>query len=255
MGAAAMTTLGRGLAQVAPALDNIRALAFDVQGTCVDFYQPILRMGEAANRAKDLDADWAGLSTEWRDLYRETLDQVIAGKRSWLRVDQIYREALDRLLERHSLAQAFTPAERDDLNRVWSRLDPWPDSQEGLARLRRRFTTTTLSNAGMAAVIDVVKHAGLPFDAILTAELARSYKPAPAVYQLAVDYLGCRPDEILMVACHKYDLKGAHAFGLRTAFVARPLEFGPNVKPDIAPEPWFDLYTDNFISLAQSLEA
>jgi 2-haloacid dehalogenase len=102
-------------------------------------------------------------------------------------------------------------------------------------------------------MVAVVKHAALPFDAVLTAELAQNYKPAPAVYQLAVDYLGYRPDEIMMVACHKYDLKAARAFGMRTAFVARPLEFGPGVQPDIAPEPWFDVYAGSFVALAEAL--
>lgn len=169
-----------------PALEKIQAIAFDVQGTCVDFYQPILRMGEDVNRAKGLDIDWAVLSSEWRDLYRMALDQVITGQRTWLRVDRIYREALDTLLERRDLSRFFDTAERDEMNQIWTRLDPWPDSIEGLARLRRRFVTSTLSNAGMAAVVGVVKHAGLPFDAILTAELAHSYKPSPSVYQLAV---------------------------------------------------------------------
>lgn len=248
-----MTTIEQTAVQKAPALDAVRALAFDVQGTCADFYQPILRMGAAVNRTKGLDIDWAALSSEWRDLYRMALDQVIAKHRPWLRVDRIYREALDILLERRGLSGAFASAERDELNQIWSRLDPWPDSVEGLTRLRRRFVTSTLSNAGMAAVIAVVKHAGLPFDAVLTAELAHSYKPAPEVYQLAVDYLGYRPDQILMVACHKYDLKAARAFGMRTAFVARPLEFGPAAKPDTAPETWFDLYADSFVGLAQAL--
>lgn len=162
-------------------IDGVKALAFDVQGTCVDFYHPILRAGAAANRDKGLATDWATLLAEWRELYRVSLDAVIAGKRPWLRVDQIYREALDILLERHGLDAVFNPEERDALNGVWTRLDAWPDAAEGLARLRRRFTTATLSNAGMAAVVAVVKHANLPFDAILTAELARSYKPAPAV--------------------------------------------------------------------------
>ncbi len=250
-----MATTVQTDAQNKPTPGVIRALAFDVQGTCVDFYQPILHMGEAVNRAKGLDIDWAALSSEWRDLYRAALDQVIAGQRPWLRVDLIYREALDVLLERRGLSGSFTPAERDELNQIWTRLDPWPDTVEGLARLRRRFITSTLSNAGMAAVIAVIKHAGLAFDAVLTAELAQSYKPAPAVYQLAVDYLGYRPEEILMVACHKYDLKAARAFGMRTAFVARPLEFGPSAKPDTAPETWFDLYADSFVALAQALGA
>jgi 2-haloacid dehalogenase len=193
------------------------------------------------------------LFPEWRDLYRLALDKVIAGQRPWLRVDRIYREALDTLLERRELSAVFTTVERDELNQIWTRLDPWPDSVEGLSRLRQRFVTSTLSNAGMAAVVAVIKHAGLPFDAVLTAELAQSYKPAPAVYQLAVEYLGYRPDEILMVACHKYDLKAARAFGMRTAFVGRALEFGPNAKTDTAPETWFDIYTDSCVALARAL--
>jgi 2-haloacid dehalogenase len=105
----------------------------------------------------------------------------------------------------------------------------------------------------MSAMVAIVKHAGLPFDAVLTAELAHTYKPAPVVYQLAVDYLGFQPGEILMVACHKYDLKAARAFGMRTAFVARPLEFGPRAHPDIAPEDWLDLHVGSLVELAQAL--
>ena len=234
-------------------LDDIKAVVFDVQGTCVDFYQPILRAGAAINRAKELAIDWAALSTEWRDLYRASLDAVISGQRIWLRVDQIYREALDVLLERRGLSEHFSARDRDELNEVWTRLDPWSDSVEGLTRLRRQFLTATLSNAGMASVVALVKHAGLPFDAVLTAELARSYKPSPAVYQLAVDYLGYPPEQTLMVACHKYDLRAARAFGMRTAFVARPLEFGPAATPDVGRESWFDAYASSFVELADIL--
>ncbi len=237
----------------ADVLESVRALTFDVQGTCADFCRPMRQMGEAVNRAKGLDIDWGVASSEWRRLYRTVLDDVIAGRRPWLRVDRIYRETLDTLLERRGLAKTFSAAERDELNAVWSRLEAWPDSVEGLSRLRKRFVVSTLSNAGMATMVAVVKHAGLPFDAILTAELAHIYKPAPAVYQLAVDYLGCRPDQIMMVACHKYDLAAARAFGMRTAFVARPLEFGPDVTPDTAPEDWFDIYAKDFVGLAQAL--
>ncbi len=237
------------------ALEDVRALTFDVQGTCADFCRPLLATGEAVNRSKGLALDWGALSAEWRGFYRDVLDAIIAGRRPWLRVDRIYRETLDVLLDRHGLAATFTTAERDGINEVWSRLDPWPDSVEGLARLRRRFVTSTLSNAGMRTMVAVVKHAGLPFDAVLTAELARSYKPAPAVYQLAVDYLGYRPEQIMMVACHKYDLKAARAFGMRTAFVTRPLEFGPGGSPDVAPEPWVDIHAGSFVELAEALGA
>ncbi|MER2509324.1 MAG: haloacid dehalogenase type II [Amaricoccus sp.] len=233
--------------------DELKAIAFDLQGTTADFYQPLLRAGTVINRSKGLGIDWTEVSTAWRGLYRQTLDDVIAGKRRWMRVDAIYREALDTLLKQRALA--LTLQERDALNAVWSRLDPWPDSVEGLTRLRRRFTVSTLSNTGMAAAVAIVKQADLPFDAVLTAELAKIYKPAPAVYQLAVDYLGYRPDQILMVACHKYDLRAAGAFGMRTAFVARPLEFGPEAHPDIASESWIDCCADSFTSLADRLGA
>jgi 2-haloacid dehalogenase len=235
--------------------DNLRAIAFDVQGTCVDFYRPILRAGAALNQGKGLTLDWGEVSGEWRDLYRVALDEVIGGGRPWVRVDQIYREALDILIERRGLGGVLGDQERDELNAVWTKLDPWPDAIEGLTRLRRNFTTCTLSNAGMAAVVALVKHANLPFDAVLTAELVRTYKPAPAVYQLAVDYLGYLPDQILMVACHKYDLRAAKAFGMRTAFVARPLEFGPDVTSDISPEAWLDYCVDSFTCLADELGA
>jgi len=235
--------------------DNLRAIAFDVQGTCVDFYRPILRAGAALNQRKGLTLNWGEVSGEWRDLYRVALDEVIGGGRPWVRVDQIYREALDILIERRGLGGVLGDQERDELNAIWTKLDPWPDAIEGLTRLRRNFTTCTLSNAGMAAVVALVKHANLPFDAVLTAELVRTYKPAPAVYQLAVDYLGYLPDQILMVACHKYDLRAAKAFGMRTAFVARPLEFGPDVTSDISPEAWLDYCVDSFTCLADELGA
>ena len=235
--------------------DEVKAIAFDVQGTCADFYQPVLRAGETLNRNKGLTINWADVAAEWRGLYRATLDEIIAKKRPWMRVDHIYREALDVLLKRRGLDDRLTLQDRDELNTVWTLLDPWPDTVEGLSRLRRRFVTTTLSNAGMAAVVAVVKRGRLPFDAIRTAELAKIYKPAPAVYQLAVDYLGYRPDQILMVACHKYDLRAAKAFGMRTAFVARPLEFGPDARPDTATESSFDCCVDSFTALADELGA
>jgi 2-haloacid dehalogenase len=237
------------------ALADIRAIAFDIQGTCVDFYQPLMRAGQAVNLAKNIDLDWSRLSGEWRELYRKEMDGVIAGTRPWIRVDQIYRGAFDVLLDREKVSDRFSAGERDSFCEVWSQLDPWPDSVDGLTRLRRRFTTATLSNAGMAAVISVCKHAGLPFDAVLTAELCKSYKPAPAVYQLAVDYLGCAPGQILMVACHKYDLVAARAFGMKTAFVARPLEFGPQASPDVSADPWLDLHVQSLQELAAALGA
>ena len=233
----------------------IRALTFDIQGTVVDFHEPLMRLGVETNVRKGLDIDWAVLGRDWRAFYRDAMDAIIAGRAAWERVDRIYRRGLDTLLARAGLDSAFDVAERDAINAVWTRLDPWPDSIPGLTRLRRRFTLATLSNAGMAAVIALVKHAALPFDAILTAELAHSYKPAPAVYALAVDYLGFAADEIMMVACHPYDLHAAKAFGLRTAFVARPLEYGPAAVTKSPPDASFDINARDFLDLADQLGA
>jgi 2-haloacid dehalogenase len=235
-----------------PSLD---ALVFDVQGTLVDFYVPLMRLGAEINACKGLAIDWAAASVRWRALYRDAMDSIIAGTGEWRRVDDIYRDALDRLLDEMDLSARFDVAERDRISGVWSRLEAWSDSVDGLARLRRTYTLATLSNAGMAAVVAIVKRAALPFDAILTAELARSYKPAPAVYQLAVDYLGVPPERMMMVACHKYDLRAAKAFGMQTAFVARPLEFGPGGNPDIAPDLGFDIHAVDLHDLADQLGA
>ena len=239
-----------------------RALVFDLQGTLVDFYEPVRRMGAAANAAAGLALDWQALSARWRELYREGMDAVISGRAPWRRVDRITRDALDRLLDESGCGERFAPSERDAMNAVWTRLDPWPDSVAGLARLRRRFTLATLSNAGMAAAIAVVKHAALPFDAVLSAELAHAYKPDPAVYRLAVDNLDMPPAALMMVACHPYDLRAAKALGLQTAFLARPLEFGPpppGAPPDGAPspddDPAFDLCVRDLHELADRLGA
>ena len=233
----------------------IRALVFDVQGTLVDFHAPLMRLGADVSARKGLDLDWAALATDWRALYRDAMDAINEGRSGFVRVDVIYRRALDQLLAARGLDDAFSAAERDEINIVWTRLDPWPDTIPGLTRLRERFTLATLSNAGMAALVALVKHAALPFDAVLSAELARAYKPAPAVYQLAVDYLGVPADAIMLVACHKYDLDAAKAFGMKTAFVARPLEFGPDASPDCRPEPGFEINARDLLDLADKLGA
>ncbi len=192
--------------------------------------------------------------TTGADFYRPGLDAVLKGERAWRSVDSLYREALDQLLRERGIA-AFSEDELADLNQVWQRLAPWPDTIPGLLRLKRHYIVATLSNADMAAVVRMAKHSDLPWDVILTAELAQSFKPDPKVYRIATQYLGLKPEEILMVACHKYDLRGASAQGFRTAFVARPLEFGPDGKTDTKFEAEFDLNVNSFVELADRLGA
>ncbi len=126
---------------------------------------------------------------------------------------------------------------------------------KGLERLRRTFVVAALSNGNMALLTNMAKHARLPWDCILSAELARHYKPDPEVYQTAAELLGLAPDQIAMVAAHIHDLRGAQAVGFKTIFVPRPLEFGPEGDPDLIADPSFDLEAADFHELATKLNA
>ncbi|MGI4793254.1 MAG: haloacid dehalogenase type II [Janthinobacterium lividum] len=240
-----------------PAFDvgAIKAILFDIQGTTVDFYATIVSKGELVTRAHGIDANWTRITDQWRSEYRRQLDQVIAGTITWRPTDQIYRDALDMLLATYDWGSQLGTDDRDRLNAVWSQLEPWPDTRPGLERLRRKYTLSTLSNGSMASVISIAKLGHLPFDCILTAELVKSSKPDPKVYALGQSSLALRPEQILMVACHKYDLSAAKTFGFRVAFVPRPLEFGPRGKVDLAPESYFDLMPTDFVDLADKLGA
>ena len=163
----------------------------------------------------------------------------------------VYRDALDTVLD--DAGVTLSGAERDELTLAWQRLRPWPDVIAGLTRLKTRYTLATLSNADVSAVVNLSKRAGLPWDAIFAAEMAGVFKPDPAAYRMAATYLGLQPDEIMMVASHKYDIRAAGRLGFRTAFVARPLEFGADATADVAYEDEFDVNAADFLDLAEQL--
>jgi 2-haloacid dehalogenase len=173
------------------------------------------------------------------------MNRVRRGDLPWTSIDRLHRMILDDLLKKYDIT-GLTEAERDNLNRVWHRLTPWPDAIQGLERLRKRFIVAALSNGNIALLTNMAKHSGLSWDCILSSELARHYKPDPEVYQTAADLLGLPPEQVMMVAAHKRDLNGAKAAGLRTAFVARPLEFGPDVDVDCGPDPAYNVFTEDF---------
>ena len=182
------------------------------------------------------------------------MDRVRRGELPWANIDVLHRIILDRLLDEFEIP-GLNEAEKDHLNRVWHRLMPWPDAINGLQRLRERFVVAALSNGNMALLTNMAKHAGLPWDCILSSELAKHYKPAPEVYQTAADLLGLSPNQVMMVAAHKHDLLGAQGVGFRTAFVFRPEEYGPRGHPDLEPHPSFDLRASDFNDLASKLGA
>lgn len=234
---------------------RIKALTFDMQGSLLDFYSTIVDEGEKFTSARGITADWSKISDQWRSEYRKQLDQVIAGTITWRSTDIIYRDSLDRLLATYSWGSSLSASERDQLSSIWSKLRPWADTKPGLERLRTKYTLSTLSNGSMASVVNIVKRGDLRFDCILTAELVKSSKPDPKVYALAANTLNLQPGEIMMVACHKYDLAAAKKFGFNVAFIPRPLEFGPGGKVDTSPEGYFDAMAPNLVALATTLGA
>ena len=234
------------------ALRGVKALAFDVFGTVVDWRGSLVAEGRRLGRRKRVKVDWAAFADAWRAGYRPAMERVRRGELGWTKIDDLHRMILDDLIPRFGLT-ALTEGERADLNRAWHRLAPWNDSVAGLKRLKRRYVLATLSNGNVALLVDMAKHAGLPWDVVLSAEIARHYKPDPEAYLSVPRLLGIDPGEVLMVAAHKDDLDGAARAGLRTAFVTRPLEFGDPALNDVAPEPRFDVNAKDFLDLARQL--
>lgn len=182
------------------------------------------------------------------------MDRVNRGEIPWTTVDAIYRTRLEELLVSHGITR-LTTDEIEGLARVWWRLRPWPDSVTGLQRLKRRYIVTPLSNASFIGMVELARFAGLPWDCIITAENARCYKPRPEAYRTAVSLLGLRPEEVMMVAAHNYDLVAARSHGMRTAFIPRPAEYGPGQTSDLAPESDWDVVARDMDDLADSLGA
>lgn len=232
----------------------IKALTFDVFGTVVDWYGTIVREGQAWGEAKGIQIDWAQFALDWRAGYQPAMARVRSGELSWLTIDQLHRLILEELLVTYGIT-GLSEAEKVQWNRVWHRLQPWPDAVSGLTRLKARYTIATLSNGNMALLTNMAKQRGLPWDCILSAELAHHYKPDPEVYQMAADLLGLQPSAVLMVAAHQTDLLAAQKVGLRTAFIPRPLEYGPQQAHDLTPDPSFDWVAADFNALAEQLGA
>jgi 2-haloacid dehalogenase len=232
-----------------------RALLFDVFGTCVDWRSSVIAEGKALGGRLGLEGvDWPALADAWRARYQPQLQTVRSGARPWTNLDVLHREALDQVLADFAL-DAVPAVDRADFNLVWHRLAPWPDTIEGLRLLKRRFIIAPNSNGHIALLLNLSKRAGLPWDVILGAEIARAYKPAPAAYLRNVEAVGMSPPEVMMVAAHNGDLVAAAACGLRTAFVARPTERGPGQTSDLRPDHDVELVASDFIDLARQLGA
>lgn len=232
----------------------VQALAFDVFGTVVDWRGSIAREAAAVAAGRGIDGDWEVFADAWRAGYAPAMDRVRRGELPWMNIDALHRLILDSIVDRFGLG-GLDEAGRANLNRAWHRLAPWADSVEGLSRLKTRYAITTLSNGNFSLLVDLARHARLPWDCVISAELFGHYKPDPETYLGTARLLDLAPAELMLVAAHPPDLRAAKAQGCRTAYVIRPLEFGAgHPLPDYAADE-FDLVADDFPDLARQLGA
>ncbi len=231
---------------------SLHALAFDVFGTVVDWRTSIIRELEEFGRTHRVERDWPAFADDWRAGYAPAMDRVRRGELPWTRIDDLHRLILVDLLAAAGIT-SIADDDVDHLNRAWHRLDPWPDSVRGLTRLKERFVITTLSNGNVSLLTNMAKRAGLPWDCVISAELFHHYKPDAEAYLGCADLLGVSPDQLMLVAAHPGDLRAAGAAGLKTAYVARPLEYGPGREPHRIDHSEFDFTATDFLDLADQL--
>jgi 2-haloacid dehalogenase len=230
------------------ARSEIKVLAFDVFGTVVDWHGAVAR--EIAALRPGIDANAFALA--WRAGYAPAMARVMAGELGWTLIDDLHRMILDDILPRFGIDD-LSEAQKKNLNKVWHRLDAWPDTVAGLTRLKSRYTICTLSNGNIGLLTNMAKRAGLPWDCILSAEVFRKYKPDPATYLGVAQVFDLAPREVMLVAAHQSDLAAARACGLQTAYIERPLEFGPTQPKDVSPHPDNTLHAASLIALADVL--
>lgn len=226
-----------------------KILAFDVFGTVVDWHGSIWREAEAMMPGVDGNR----FASAWRAGYKPAMDEVRSGQRGWTKIDDLHRIILDRILKDFGID--LDESSRHQLNRAWHRLAPWPDTVAGMLRLKSHFTLTTLSNGNLGLLANMAKHAGLPWDLILSAEVFRHYKPDPETYLGVAEVFEVSPNEVMLVAAHEDDLDAASACGLQTAFIQRDNEYGPDVRINHGDLTRFSYAARDLVDLAEQLGA
>lgn len=233
---------------------NVRALTFDVFGTVVDWRSGIAREAEAMLAPKGHARDWGAFANAWRQQILPAMGPVRSGERSYVTMDALHRETLDVALAEFGVTD-LDQTEKHRLAMGWRRLDPWPDSIEGMSLLKAKHAVVALSNGNIALVLSMAKRAGIPWDTILGADLVRTYKPDAAIYDSASRFLDIAPAQVMMVACHPGDLDAAKSRGLMTAYVHRPLEWGPGTERPLPEAGTYDVIVGSFLELAEVMGA
>ena len=231
---------------------GIKALVFDVFGTVVDWHGSVAREVREVARARGLRVNAVKFAKAWRAGYRPAMDRVRSGAAPFEKIDVIHRAILEDVLKQFKIT-ALSEEDKAQLNLVWHRLKPWPDSPRGLKRLKSKFIIATLSNGNTGLLVDMAKSGGLPWDCVFSSDTFKHFKPDPEMYLGAADMLSLKPEQVMMVASHKHDLRAAAACGLKTAFIKRPHEYGKNNNPDLASEAEFTFNAESFLDLADQL--
>ncbi len=229
--------------------DNIKVLAFDVFGTVVDWH------GSAAREVDRLNLGVSGneFALAWRKGYKPAMQRVMSGELGWTLLDDLHRLILDDILVQFGV-KTLTEQQKRHLNKVWHRLEAWPDSVEGLTRLKSRYMICTLSNGNLGLLANMAKNAGLPWDCILSAEVFKNYKPDPETYLGVAKVFDLTPEKVMLVAAHHNDLAAARACGLKTAYIERQMEYGLSQLKDVSPNPENTLHAESIVHLATLLE-
>ncbi|MCZ8016172.1 MAG: haloacid dehalogenase type II [Limnobacter sp.] len=236
------------------AASAVKALAFDVFGTVVDWRGSVAREVAALARQHHIEVDALAFADAWRAGYAPAMDRVRTGELPWMHIDTLHHMILDSIVSQFGL-QGLSDSEREHLNKAWHRLAPWPDTVAGLNALKKQFTITTLSNGNFSLLTAMAKNAGLPWDCIVSAELFKHYKPDPETYHGVASLLNLPIGQVMLCASHPSDLRAAKTQGMRTAYVMRPFEFGEHVPLPKVETGEFDFVAQDFVDLARQLAA
>jgi len=226
---------------------EVEVLAFDVFGTVVDWHGSLCREVDKLG----LGVEAAEFVRAWRSGYEPAMQRVRSGELGWTKIDVLHRLILDDIVA--DFGVVLTEEELVDLNLAWHRLDPWPDTVSGLNRLKPAYKLCTLSNGNLSLLSDMARHASLPWDLILSAEVFRAYKPDKEAYLGVADTFDIDPSKVMLVAAHQYDLDAARQCGLKTAYIERPSEFGPDQIKDVSSNPHNNIHARDFNDLADQL--
>jgi 2-haloacid dehalogenase len=226
-----------------------KVIAFDIFGTVVDWHGSI----SAEVQKLNLPVDTNAFATAWRNGYQPAMARVRSGELPWTKIDALHRMILDDILNDFAIT-SLSESEKQHLNLVWHRLNPWPDTVRGLTELKSQFTIVTLSNGNLSLLAHMAKHGSLPWDLILSAEVFKHYKPDPETYLGVAEIFDLQPHEVMLAAGHKDDLLAAHHCGLQTAFIERPFEYGrDHIRQDLQHESFTNYHAKDILDLAVQL--